>query len=276
MTDQNFDQSKQRAPFDLEQRLSAYYGPPLREQSLSAASWQHLRLQLGSQEQEGARRRRTLRLHWWLRRRRTRSRANVPTAIQDALERVSYEARIPYNPAMLCCKLTPSAHEPAVRASWWGRRTIRLRLPIDAAVTMEQTALDVLLAAGLARSVCARQPANRHGCLLLVGIVLLAWIALILSWWLHVPLIGLPLVVVLCAGVAYGWHRQARAIAFQADALMTLWLGRGYVCRGLHALADRSRSPRRRRWGEPSLAERIARVCGTRVEAVEDQLTLVR
>jgi hypothetical protein len=32
---------------------------------------------------------------------------------------------------------------------------------------------------------------------------------------------------------------------------------------------------RRRRWGEPSLVERIERVCGTAVEARENRLTLV-
>jgi hypothetical protein len=278
MTDQNFDQSKQREPFDLEQRLSAYYGPPLREQPLSASAWQHLRLRLGSQEQEGARRRARIRLHWLLRRRRTRSQSYVDAhlVVHDALERICYEARIPYNPAMLRYKLTSSAHEPAVRGSWWRKRAIRLFLPVNAASTMEQTALDVLLATGLARSVYARHSAYRPGRLLLAGIVLLACIMLILSWWLHVPLIGLPLFMALCASVACGWYRQARANAFQADRLIVLWLGRGYVCRGLHALADHSRSPRRRRWGEPSLAERITRVCGTRVEAREDQLTLVR
>jgi len=34
---------------DLEERLTAYYGPQLREQPLSSASWQRLRSQLGPQ-----------------------------------------------------------------------------------------------------------------------------------------------------------------------------------------------------------------------------------
>ncbi len=42
-----------------------------------------------------------------------------------------------------------------------------------------------------------------------------------------------------------------------------------------HSLTERSRTPRRRRWGEPSLMERIERVCGTGVETRENRLTLV-
>ena len=71
------------------------------------------------------------------------------------------------------------------------------------------------------------------------------------------------------------WQRQARSLAFRADTLMVRWLGRGPACSGLHALAERSQAPRRRRWGEPSLVERIERVCRAGVEARENRLTLV-
>ena len=50
MKEKNFDKSKQQEPVDLEKRLRAYYGPQLREQPLAQASWQKLRLRLGSQE----------------------------------------------------------------------------------------------------------------------------------------------------------------------------------------------------------------------------------
>lgn len=65
------------------------------------------------------------------------------------------------------------------------------------------------------------------------------------------------------------------------------WLMRILYCHGLdmmekqeidrrpHFLAERSRTSRRRRWGEPSLVERIERVCGTGVETRENRLTLV-
>ena len=71
-------------------------------------------------------------------------------------------------------------------------------------------------------------------------------------------------------------HVQGRRSVFRADAQVVKWLGRERTCRGLHALADRSRSPRRGKWGEPSLAERIKRVCGTQVTIEEDRLMLVR
>ena len=65
-------------------------------------------------------------------------------------------------------------------------------------------------------------------------------------------------------------------LAFRADAVVVQWLGRERTCRGLHALANRSRSPSRSKWGEPSLAERIKRVCGKQVTIEEDRLMLVR
>jgi hypothetical protein len=266
---QNSDKSQQQEPFDLEQRLRAYYGPQLREQPLAQATWQHLRLELSSQE--GTRRRR--RFHWRLPQRR--SRAYVPTSIQEAFARIAYEARVPATLSMLRCSQKPRRHEPAVRGSWLGRRTIRLLLPLHALVTMGQTELDVLLATGLARSIGARKPAYMLGRLLLTGLLLIVCVTLILFWLRQMPLVGLPVALLLCAGVLWLSRIQARSLAFYADSLIVLWLGRSHVCRGLHALADRSRTPGRRRWCEPSLTERIERVCGTRVETRSNQLTLV-
>ena len=268
MKEQNFGKSEQQ-PFDLEQRLRAYYGPQLREQPLAQASWQRLRSQLGSQE--GTRRRR--RLHWRLARRR--SRAYVPTSIQQAFARIVYEARVPATQLLLRCSVGPRTHEPAARGSWLGKRKVRLRLPLNALMTMGQAELDVLLAAGLARSISARKPTYTLGRLLLVGVLLIACLTLILLWMHHIPLTGLPVALLLIASVAWLWHIQARSLAFHADTLIVLWLGRSHACSGLHALADRSRTPRRGRWGEPSLAERIKRVCGARVETRSKQLTLV-
>ena len=269
MKEKNFDKNKQQEPFDLEKRLTAYYGPPLQEQPLSSSSWQNLRLRLDSQEDVG----RGGRFHWPLPRKR--SRADVPTSIQDALARITYEARIPYIPSMLRCQLALRVQEPTVHGSWLGKRTIRLLLPVNAVTTMGQAELDVLLATGLARSICARKPTYILGRLLLAGVVLLAGIMLTLFWTHHLPLVGFSIALMLCASVAGLLHMQARSIAFHADTLIVLWLGREPVCSGLHALANRSRAPRRRRWGEPSLVERIGRVCGTRMEARENQLTLI-
>ncbi len=141
--------------------------------------------------------------------------------------------------------------------------------------SIERDELDVLLATGLARSICARKLASRLARFLLVGIGLLAGVVLIVCWMHHLPLVGAPVALALWAVVAWRWQAQVRSIAFRADILMVRWLGRGPACSGLHALAERSRAPRRKRWGEPSLAERIERVCGTGVEAREKRLTLV-
>src|SRR5215472_12219381 len=211
MKEQNFDKSKQQEPVDLEKRLRAYYGPQLREQPLAQASWQQLRSRLGAQEEVERRRR----FSWHLPRKK--SRAYVPTSIQDALARIAYEASIPVRPSMLRCSLMPQIHEPAVRSSWFGRYKILLKLPLNAVTMMGQAELDVLLATGLARSISARKPAYVLGRFLLTGVVLIACLTLILFWMHHLPLVGFPLAIVLCAGVVWLLHMQARSIAFHAD-----------------------------------------------------------
>src|SRR6266851_4650029 len=246
MNEHHVSQSEQSESRDVEQRLSAYYGPKLPERPLPPASWQYVRHRIGVQA--GTRCRSRLRLP------RKRSRAYVPTSLQEAFARIASEAGVPSTPEMLRCRLTPDVHEPAVRGSWLGRRTIRLTLRLGAVMTLGQDELDVLLATGLARSVSARHLKYTLGRLLLAGI---------------------PLALALYAVAVWRWQRQARSLAFHADTLMVRWLGRGTACQGLHKLAGRSRALRRRRWGEPSLVERIERVCGTGVEARENQLTLV-
>lgn len=270
MQEENFNKNRQQEPFDLEKRLTSYYGPPLREQPLPSSSWQKLQHQLGPQDAAGLRNP----VHSHLLRKR--SQAEVPAFVQDAFARIAYEARIPYVPSMLRYQSVLRDHEPIVHSSWLGKRTIKLLMPVNKAITMRQAELDVLLAAGVARSICARKPTYMLGRLLLTCVALLASIALILSLVYHSPFIMLLITIILYAIVALLLHIQARSIAFRADTLMVRWLGREHVCSGLHALADHSQTPRRRRWGEPSLVERIRRVCGTRAEARENELTLTR
>jgi hypothetical protein len=176
---------------------------------------------------------------------------------------------------MLRYSLKPLAQESVVRGSWLGKRTVLLTLPLAAVTTIGQDEFDVLLATGLARSIGVRQANYTRGRLLLDCVVLLACLTLFVCWIHHVLLAGIPLALALCAVVGWCWQWQACSLAFYADTLMVRWLGRGATCRGLHELAGHSRAPRRRKWGEPSLAERIERVCGTGVEARENQLTLV-
>lgn len=269
MNEQNISQNQQAQPGDVEQRLRVYYGPPLPEQPLPPAAWHAVRHRLGVQAGTRCRRGFRLRLP------RKRSRAFVPTAMQDAFARIASEAGVPATQVMLRYRLTPRVHEPVVRGSWLGKRTVRLTLPLAVVTTIGQDELDVLLATGLARSNGVRQANYTLGRLLLAGVVLLASLTLFVCWMHHVLLAGIPPGLALCAVVAWCWQRQARYLAFHADTLMVRWLGRRVACRGLHDLAGHSRVPRRRRWGEPSLAERIERVCGTGVEARENQLTLV-
>ena len=269
MNEQNISQNQQAQPGDVEQRLRVYYGPPLPEQPLPPAAWHTVRHRLGAQT--GTRCRRGLRL----RLPRKRSGAFVPTAMQDAFARIASEAGVPATQVMLRYRLTPRVHEPAVRGSWLGKRTVRLTLSVVAVTTIGQDQLDVLLAAGLARSIGVRQANYTLGRLLLACVVLLACLTLFVCWMHHIFLAGIPPALALCALVAWCWQWQARSLAFYADTLIVRWLGRGTTCRGLHELAEHSRAPRRRKWGEPSLAERIERVCGAGVEARENQLTLV-
>ncbi len=269
MKEQNFDKSKQQEPLDLEQRLRAYYGPQLREQPLSQASWQKLHYRLGSQENTQRRHRFSWRIL------RKSSRAQVPTSIQDAFARIAYDAHIPSSPSMLHCSIKQNVHETTIRTSSFGKHKIRLVLPLSLVTIMEQTEIDVLLATGIARSICARKPIYVLGRLLLASIVLIAAIVLILSWMHNLSLAGFLIALMLCIGVVLLMHLQALSIAFHADTLMVHWLGRGHACKGLHALSNHSRTPSRRRWREPSLTERIKRVCGTRVDIKDNQLTLV-
>jgi len=135
---------------------------------------------------------------------------------------------------------------------------------------ISQPELDVLVATGLARYQYEQEPKHRVLRLLLDFALLLSSVAAIL-FILQDRLISIiPIAILLCA--LWLLHLHGRRLAFRADVLIVQWLGREAVCRGLHALADRSRSPRRGKWGEPSLAERIERVCGSRVTIEEDRL----
>ncbi len=133
----------------------------------------------------------------------------------------------------------------------WPVGTVKSRLNrVGAATSMGRDELDVLLATGLARSICARKLASMLTRFLLASIGLLAGIALIVCWMHHLPLVGAPVALALWAVVVWCWQAQARSIAFRADTVMVRWLGRGLACHGLHKLAEHSRALRRRRWGD--------------------------
>ena len=258
----------------VDERLSAYYGPALREQPLPFSAWQGLRSRLKSQNSPH------LRLHWRLRGRHFRQQKVVPHFIESAFTRIAFEARFPRTSSMLACAYKPRLRQPQVRVMLLAKRKIRLKLPMDPAA-LEPAELDVLLATGLARYLHMRRPAYAIKRFLGYSLLLLVWAVVV--WWFWHPLMPrfvLPIAIMLCialyAVVLWQLHKQARRMALQADTLMVLWLGRGHVCRGLHALEKRSRNSSRRRWGELSLAERIAHVCGTEAPMQHERLTLVR
>jgi hypothetical protein len=252
---------------ELDERLAAYYGPVLHEQPLSSASWQRLRSQLVTPH--SLRHRYRLRL----RGRRHRGRSFVPAYVQETFSRISYEARVSYPQSLLQCSLNPRVHAPVVRVSTLGRHKIKLVLPSAAEGAIGQTGLDVLVATGLARYLWTRKPEYVIARVLL-AVILLASIASLVFWKQNHLVLGFPIVTMLCVSLLL--HMQGRRLAFRADSLIVLWLGRERACRGLHALAACTPRSSRQAWGEPSLVERIHRVCGTRVAVEDERLTLVR
>ncbi len=284
MKEWNTSDKKHGEPGSLEDRLSAYYGPELPAQPLPPASWVQLRSRLPYKRSFRRRSLRSLRIS---RRRirfmhlpRSSSGGTIPVYILDAFERIAHEARLPFTPEMLHCTFKRQVRLPSVRVSYWGKRKIHLLLPVSLSQSLEPAELNVLLASGLAchRLLFERKLPFGLVRMLPVWACLLALIALCVVGWRHFEFIMFPIAVILIAILFYTLvlsHRQGRSLAFRVDALMVQWLGRDQVCRGLHTLVRRSRRPQRKGFGQISFVERIERVCGTRVAAQSERLTLV-
>jgi hypothetical protein len=257
---------------DLEQRLTAYYGPRLGEQPLTDDSWQQLRRKL-VQRPSGMR----IRLRWPTlpgRRRHRFSASSLPAYIHASFTRIAQASRTSTMPYMLNCTVRRKLRTPIVQVSPLSRRPIRVTLPVDAEHLPGPAALDVLLATGLARYQLIKKTLLHR--LLLIGcICLVAYATIFFAMHTRLWLI-IPIAIIEGASLALLLDRRKRGICYEADTVVVLWLGRERVCEGLHMLADRTRFPRRRRWGELSLTERINRVCGTRVESRDERLTLSR
>ena len=251
----------------LDERLAAYYGPALHEQPLSSASWQRLRSQLVTSHSLRHRYKLRLRGRWH------RKRSVVPAYIQETFSRISYDAHVSYPQALLQCSFKPRAHVPVVRVSSLGKHKIKFVLPSAAEGAIEQPGLDVLVATGLARYLWTHKPEYVIA-RILVATILVASIASLVFWKQSHLVVAFPIVTMLCISLLLHMHGRRRA--FRADSLIVLWLGRERACRGLHALAACTPRSSRQAWGEPSLVERINRVCGTRAAVEEERLTLVR
>lgn len=272
--EQSFLQGQKREQYlDLDEQLASYYGSALPEQPLPASCWQQVRSQLGSRPRSRSRRGPALTASSRLR----GTSLSIPPYISQAFFRVAYDARVPIARMALNSRFKAHVRVPAVHISPPGRGTIRLTLPASAMLAMEPQLLDVLLATGMARLLYARKISYRLGNLLLLGLVLLAAITCLILWLQdHLSPPEFLIAVGLWLATAVLQHVRGRRMALRADDLMVQWLGRERACQGLRMLADRSRGVRSGRWREPSLAVRIARVCGTRVEAEDERLTLVR
>lgn len=276
--EQSFRQGQKREPYpDLDERLAAYYGSALPEQPLPASSWQQVRSQLGSRPRTRSRSRSRGKRAWPGSSGLHRTRPSTPPYIAEAFLRLAWDARVPVALSTLDCRFKARVQVPAVRVSPSGSGRIGLILSASAMLAIERPLLDVLLATGMARLLYARKISYMLGNLLLMSLALLATVACVILWRqdrLLPPVFLIAIGLWIAIGVLQ--HVRGRRLAFRADDLMVQWLGRMRACQGLHMLADRSRGARSSRWREPSLAERIARVCSTRVEAEDERLTLVR
>jgi len=148
-------ESKDGEQPDLEERLAAYYGPQLREQPLSSASWQRLRSQLGPQRPPRIWHMPHLRRFW------RRNDYADPAYIRETFSRIMHEAHVSYPLSLLGCSFNTRMHVPTVHISAYGRHKIKLILPPTAKTLLNQSELDVLVAAGLARYLCMRSPRQR-------------------------------------------------------------------------------------------------------------------
>lgn len=265
----------------LDERLMDFYGSSLREQHLSMAAWTRLQARLTTRHFLKPR------LIHWLRRRRNMYavRGNSPVFIEQAFSTIVYDARLAqsvYTSALLHCSFKARLQVPTVRVAPLGRHNIKLTLPVRQEQSIEPPELDVLLATGLARLHSMRQSRYALKWLLLLSSEPLALILLMLLWFhdfsLNILPIAIALLILIGAGSMWCGYVFKRRIAFHADMLLVLWIGRSRACQGLHLLAGRSdiAATKRGGWGEPTLRERIARVCGTQVVVEDERLTMVR
>jgi hypothetical protein len=256
------DEARERSTQEVDERLSAYYGPALPSHSLSEAAWLRLRDQL---EMPGLSRFRPS----------LPSRQAMPVELLHGYAALLLQTNYRHPAPALRCRFTTRRVPPRVRSGGLGRGSIKLVLPRENWQTLQKAELDLLLAAGLARH------SGSVRLLVLLPRALFAACLLVLltalpfasgdrrALWIFLA----ALVSCLIGGRLLIW--QQRILAFRADRQAVQWLGREHVCRGLHLLAERGQPGRRGLWGEPSLCERIARICGSPVSHKDKRLTLV-
>lgn len=264
-------QSAERPVQDLDERLAAYYGPALPPRPLAESAWIRLRDSLDQTCQVAPRRQSPPRSVFERARSRPVAAPGLRETFVDLLRRIDYRQPSPD----LRCHFSARRTQPCVRGVPLGHRQVCLVLPARTWQLLQTVELEVLLAVGLARALKASRALYLLFRTLCASSVLLALAEL--------PFAGadrrsLGIFCLACACWMVGIclvSLQERALAFQGDLLAVQWLGRERVCQGLHLLAGH-RCPRRcPSWGEPSLASRIARICGSPVPTKDEHLTLV-
>lgn len=263
--------SAKRQARDLDERLAAYYGPALPPHPLSEAAWLRLRESL-DQACQTAPGRRYVR---WPSPARARRRPAVPPGLQETF--AALLARINYRPSSpeLRCHFSSRRVQPRVGVMPLGRGQVRLLLPARNWQFLQAVELEVLLAVGLARAAGASRPLFLLSRALFAASLLLSLAALPFTGVDRRYLWIFCFAFACCLAGAGLISLQERALAFRGDRQAVQWLGRERVCRGLHLLAEHGCPQRSPAWGEPSLAERIARVCGSPVKTKDEHLTLV-
>ena len=254
---------------DVEQRLTAYYGPALPSHPLPTAAWLRTREQLGPQVRP---RRNPVA---WPGRIALRARQAVPLDIQQMYATLLLQTNYRRSAPNLRVQFRVREAQPRVSAGALGRGRISLLLPREYWQTLHKAELDMLLAAGLARCRSVSRTLLLL-CRALFAVSLLLVLAAVPFSSVDRRALWVCLIAFVCClvtGRMLVW--QERALAFRADRVAVEWLGRERVCQGLHLLAERGKPSRRPTWGEPSLVERIARVCNTPVPPKARRLTLV-
>lgn len=261
--------TEERCYRDMEERLTAYYGPALPPHALSEAAWLQVRAQLDVTRRVSSHERRVR----WPGFARLRSKQTIPPNLRrvfvELLAQINYRRPQP----VLRCSFNARLSQPHVQTSPLGRGHIQLALPER--LTLQQIEVEVLLAAGLARCSGASRtlfvlPRTLLACglLLVMAVLPLANVERKALW-----LLLAALACCLAGGCLLTW--QKRAVALRADYQAVQWLGRERVCQGLHLLAKHGHVQHRPAWGEPSLVERIERICGTQTSIKDNHLTLV-
>lgn len=254
---------------DIEKRLAAYYGPALPPRVLPEAAWLKVRAQLDAVQRVSSHERRVP----WPGFARSESGQAVPVHLQEVFTELLMRADYRRPQPTLRCSQRPRLTQPRVRTSPLRRGQIQLILPERQA--LQPLEIEVLLAVGLARCTVASRTLVVLPRILVACGLLLAVAALPLAtterrmFWLLLA----ALACCVAGSCLLTWQR--RVITLRADCQAVQWLGREQMCRGLHQLAEHGHTQRRPVWGEPSLAERIARVCGTSASQEDKHLTLV-